>query len=169
MDAFDCIATKLEPTQFAKKRVPDDVKKRVLEAARLTGSGVNYQHWRFVLVNEPTLVKRLADDSTTGKWVGGADFAVLVLTNPKFNFHSFDAGRVVQDMELAAWNFGVASRVFTGFDKEKMTRDFALPAELSLTAAVGFGYPAKKLRGRKNRMQLTEIAFMDRYGQKFPL
>ena len=167
MDTFDAVATKLEPTEFAKKRVPDDVKKKVLEAARLTASGVNYQHWRFVLIQDPTLVKKLADDSTTGKWVAGADFAVLVLTNPRYNFHTFDAGRVVQDMELAAWNFGVASRVFTGFDKEKTTKDFALPPELNLTAAVGFGYPARKLFGRKNRVALSEIAFVDRYGKKF--
>jgi nitroreductase len=166
MDAFDCIATKLEPTEFAKRRVPEEVKKKVLEAARLTASGVNYQHWRFVLIQDPSLVKRLADDSTSGKWVGAADFAVLVLTNPKYNFHVFDAGRVVQDMELAAWNFGIASRVFTGFDREKMVRDFALPAELSLTAAVGFGYPARKLLGRKNRLPLSELAFSDRYGKK---
>ncbi|MDV3277914.1 MAG: nitroreductase family protein [Nitrososphaerales archaeon] len=169
MDTFDCIATKLEPTEYAEKRVPTDVKKKVLEAARLTASGVNYQHWRFVLIQDPARVKKLADDSTTGHWVGGADFAVLVLTNPKYNFHAFDAGRVVQDMELAAWNYGVASRVFTGFDKEKVARDFALPSDLSLTVAVGFGYPAKKLLGRKNRRPLGEIAFLDRYGQKLQL
>lgn len=166
MDTFDCIATKLEPTEYAEKRVPEDVKKKVLEAARLTASGVNYQHWRFVLIQDPARVKRLADDSTTGKWVGGADFAVLVLTNPKYNFHVFDAGRVVQDMELAAWNHGVASRVFTGFDREKISKDFGLPSELNLAAAVGFGYPAKRLLGRKNRLPLGEIAFLDRYGQR---
>lgn len=166
MDTFECIATKLEPTEYAKKSVPTEVKKKVLEAARLTASGVNYQHWRFVLIQDPTMVKKLADDSTTGHWVAAADFAVLVLTNPKYNFHAFDAGRVVQDMELAAWNYGVTSRVFTGFDKERMARDFGLPGELNITVAVGFGYPAKKLLGKKNRMSLAELAFLDRYGQK---
>jgi len=169
MDTFESIATKLEPMEYAKKHIPADVKKKVLEAARLTASGINCQHWRFVLIQDPALVRRLADDSTTGHWVASADFAVLVLTNPKYNFHVFDAGRVVQDMELAAWNYGVASRVFTGFDKEKMTRDFGLPSDLSITAAVGFGYPAKKLLGRKNRLPIAEIAFLDRYGQKLSL
>ena len=166
MDTFDCIATKLEPTEYAKKHVPTEIKKRVLEAARLTASGVNYQHWRFVLVQDPAMVKNLSEDSTTGRWVAGADFAVLVLTNPKYAFHSLDAGRVVQDMELAAWNHGVASRIFTGFDKEKMAKDFDLPAELNLTVAVGFGYPARKILGKKRRMPVTELAFLDRYGQK---
>ena len=101
--------------------------------------------------------------------MAGTNFAILVLTNPKYNFHLFDAGRVVQDMELAAWNHGVASRVFTGFDREKMTRDFNLPGELNITVAVGFGYPAKKLLGRKKRAPIGELASLDRFGQKLQL
>jgi len=50
-----------------------------------------------------------------------------------------------------------------------MTRDFGLPNDLNIAAAVGFGYPAKKLLGRKNRLPIAEIAFLDRYGQKLSL
>jgi nitroreductase len=164
MDTFEAIATKLEPTEYAKKPVPTEVKKRILEAGRLTASGMNYQHWRFILVQDQTMLKKLAEDSTTGKWVASTNFAILVLTNPKYNFHLFDAGRVVQDMELAAWNHGVASRVFTGFAKEEMTR-----GELNLTVAVGFGYPAKKLLGRKKRVPIGELASLDRFGRKLQL
>jgi nitroreductase len=166
MDTFDSIATKLESREFAKRHAPSEVKMKVLEAARLTASGVNYQHWRFVLVQESGRLKKLAEDSTTGQWVGSADFAVLVLTNPKYNFHLLDAGRAVQDMQLAAWNYGVSTRIYTGFKKELMEKDFALPSDLSLTVVVGFGYPAKKTVGKKNRLPLNQIAFLDKYGQK---
>lgn len=169
MDAFDRIATKLETKEYSGRHVPSDVKMKVLEAARLTASGINAQHWRFVLVQEPARLKKLAEDSTTGQWVGSADFAILVLTNPKYNFHAFDAGRVVQDMQLAAWDYGVSSRVYTGVNKDLMTNDFGLPAGLNLTVVVGFGYPAKKVIGRKKRLPLNEIAFLDRYGQKLEL
>jgi nitroreductase len=66
MDTFEAIATKLETTNYAKKRVPTDVKKKVLEAARLTASGMNYQEWKLVLVHQPPRLKKLAEDSTTG-------------------------------------------------------------------------------------------------------
>ncbi|MDV3293655.1 MAG: nitroreductase family protein [Nitrososphaerales archaeon] len=169
MDTFESISTKLETREYAVKRVPSDVKKKVLEAGRLTASGINSQHWRFVVVEEHGRLKKLAEDSTTGQWVASADFAVLVLTDPKYGFHSFDAGRVVQDMQLAAWNYGVSSRVYTGFKKEPMATDFGLPADLNLTVVVGFGYPAKKVVGKKNRLPLDKIAFSDRYGQKLAL
>ncbi len=169
MDTFDRIATKLETKEYSGRHVPSDVKTKVLEAARLTASGINVQHWRFVLVQEPSRLKKLAEDSTTGQWVGSADFAVLVLTNPKYNFHSFDAGRVVQDMQLAAWNYDVSSRVYTGFKKDLMAKDFGLPPDLELTVVVGFGYPAKKVVGRKKRLPVNEVAFLDKYGQKLEL
>jgi hypothetical protein len=34
---------------------------------------------------------------------------------------------------------------------------------------VGFGFPARKLTGRKNRKALKEIAFLGRYGEAVDL
>jgi len=166
MDTFDAIATKMESREYSQKPVPADVKRKVLEAARLTASGMNYQEWKLILVQEPSRIKKLAEDSTTGQWVASANFAVMVLMDPKYNFNTLDAGRVVQDMQLAAWNYGVSSRIFTGFNKEMMQKDFGLPPGLVLTVVVGFGYPVKKIKGKKNRLPLSEVAFEDRYGQK---
>jgi nitroreductase len=169
MDAFECIAKKLELSEYSEKEVPRDVKKKVLEAARLTASGINSQHWRFVFVQEKQNLKKLAADSTTGKWVGSADFAIIVLTDPKYNFHLLDAGRVLQDMQLAAWNYGVASRPYTGFDRDAMARDFALPSGKNLAVVVGFGFPTKKVVGKKNRKPLSELAYSEQYGRALSL
>src|SRR5256712_4636090 len=164
MDTHQAILTKLDVRQFSPKKVPADVKLKVFEAARATQTGNNKQHLRFILVQNKESVKRLAEDSTSGGWVAGADFAVIVLTDPKLGFHLIDTGRAVQDMQLAAWNSGVTSRIYTGFKEENMRKDFAIPKELSPTAVVGLGYPAKKTQGRKNRMPLAELAFLDKYG-----
>ena len=78
-----------------------------------------------------------------------------------------DAGRVAQDMQLAAWNYGVASGLFTGVKEQDLRNDFAIPAELNPTIIVGFGYPARKLSGRrKSRQPLQELVFYEKYGQK---
>ena len=52
MDAFDCIRTKLDIREFSPQKVPHEIKSKVLEAARLTGTGLNTQHWRFILVED---------------------------------------------------------------------------------------------------------------------
>lgn len=168
MDAYECVATKLDVREFDSRNVPVDVKLKVLEAARLTGSGINNQHWRFILVQEHDRLKRLAEDSTTGSWVAQANFAVVVLTNPKFGFHLIDAGRAAQDMQIAAWNFGIISCLYTGLNVEDLRKDFGIPKTLNPSIVLGFGYPARKITGkRKNRKPLSELAFIDKYENRF--
>jgi nitroreductase len=169
MDAFECIRTKLDVREFSNRPVSDDVKLKILEAARLTGSGVNSQHWRFILVQQPESLAKLAGDSTTGRWVGGANFAVIVLTDPSRRFHEIDAGRALQDMQLAAWNFGVTSAPYTGVKADELRRDFEIPANLNPAVVLGFGYPERKLVGRKSRRPLSEIAYLESYGKGLAL
>jgi nitroreductase len=165
MDTFECIATKLEVREFSTQDVPIEIKLKLLEAARLTGTGLNTQHWRFILVDNKENLNKLAEDSTSGSWVKGANFAIIVLTNPEYSFHLIDAGRVLQNMQLAAWNYEVGSGLFTGIREEKLRGDFGIPNELSPTIIVGFGYPARKLTGkRKQRMPLDKLVYYEKFG-----
>jgi nitroreductase len=166
MEAFDCIATKLDIREYSNEDVPANIRSNILEAARLTGTGLNTQHWRFVLVKDKDNLKKLAEDSTSGKWVAGANFAIIVLTDPKYGFHMIDAGRVLQNMQLAAWDQGIGSGLFTGINVEKLRKDYAIPTELNPTVIVGFGYPARKINGkRKNRLPYHELVFYEKYGK----
>ena len=165
MDTFECITTKLEVREFSEQNVSSDIRSKILEAARLTGTGMNTQHWRFILIEKKENLKRLADDSTSGSWVTGANFAIIVLTNPKYGFHLIDAGRVLQNMQLTAWNYKVGSGLFTGIKQEQLRSDFGISNELSPTVIAGFGYPARKLVGkRKNRLSLHELVYYEKYG-----
>jgi nitroreductase len=165
MDTFECITTKLDLREFSSQDISSDIKSRILEAARLTGSGLNTQHWRFVVIEKQKNLEKLAEDSTSGGWVSNANFAVIVLTNPRYKFHMIDAGRVVQDMQLAAWNYGVSSCLFTGMQDEKLRSDFGIPKDLNPTIIVGFGFYAKQTSGKKkNRMPLDELIYYEKYG-----
>lgn len=76
-----------------------------------------------------------------------------------------DAGRVLQNMQLTAWNQGVGSGLFTGIREEKLRNDFVIPKELSPSIIIGFGYPARELKGkRKNRLPLHELVYYEKYG-----
>lgn len=167
METYRTILSKLDVRQFDAKKVPAEVKVQVLEAARSAGTGRNKQHWKFILVQDKESITRLAQDSTSGSWVASADFAVIVLTDPRLEYHLIDTGRAVQDMQLAAWDKGVISGLYTGFKEEKMRTDFAIPSRLNPTAVVGFGYPTKTILGKKDREPLSELVFVDKYGNRF--
>ena len=74
MDTFECITTKFEVREFSQKDVPSDIRLKILEAARLTGTGMNTQHWRFILIDKEENLKRLADDSTKRELGCGCQF-----------------------------------------------------------------------------------------------
>jgi nitroreductase len=165
MDTFDCIATKLDIREYSRQNVPIEIREKILEAARLTGTGLNTQHWRFIVVEDKDNLNKLSDNSTSGKWVAEANFAIIVLTNPKYNYHMIDAGRVLQNMQLAAWNFGVGSGLFTGIKEENIRKNYNIPEQMNITVVVGFGYPANKnLTGkRKNRLPINELVHYEIY------
>ena len=167
MDTYDAIVTKLDVRDFSDRHVEDEIKTKILQAARYTGSSSNTQHWRFILVKDKKNLATLAQDSTSGTWVKNADFAVIINIDPKIPASAIDAGRVLQDMELAAWNFGVVSRLFTGIKEADFRRDFAIPQELKPAAVLGFGYPVKKIKGKKSRKPLEELVFAEGYGKPF--
>ncbi|MDA4121885.1 MAG: nitroreductase family protein [Thaumarchaeota archaeon] len=164
MDAFKCIETKLDVREFTEGTVPSEVRTRVLEAARLTGSAHNRQAWHFILVTTKAGLADLAESCPQGPWVAGADFAVIILTSPRLAIHMLDAGRALQDMQLAAWDSGVASGLTTVFSEEGMRIQFNIPREFSISAVLGFGYPKRKVLGGKSRKPLSELVSQERYG-----
>jgi len=165
MDLNEAIERRLEVREYADEPVDDAVERAVLEAARLAPSGRNAQHWRFLLVDDPADVRELAALSTTGSWVADAAFAVVVCTDPSYLFADIDAGRAVTHMQFAAFDAGVGSCIYTGFDESGMREFLAIPEALDVTAVVGFGYPAGRGRGRKRREPVSAVAFRGRFGR----
>jgi len=167
MDTYEAILTKLDVREFSDRNVDDKIKTKILQAARFTGSSSNSQHWRFILVQERKNLVALSQDSTSGQWVSNANFAVIITIDSRIPGSSIDAGRALQDMELAAWNFGVVSRLYTGVKEEDMRRDFAIPNDLRPAAVVGFGYPIRKIKGKKSRKPLEDIVSVESYGKAY--
>ena len=165
MNTVDCIATKLDIREFSQENVSPSIISTILNSARYSGSGLNTQHWRFIVIKEKSNIKKLSEDSTSGQWIVGANFAIILLTDPNYGFHLLDAGRVIQNMQLSAWENGVGSGIYTGVRDEKMRTDFKIPSNLSISAVLGFGFPKKSITGkRKNRKPLSELAYNEVYG-----
>jgi nitroreductase len=166
MDTFECISSKFEVREFSKKQVPFEIRMKILEAARLTGSGLNTQHWRFIVIEDKERLKKLADDSMSGKWVIDANFAIIILTNPKYSFHLIDAGRVLQNMQMAAWNYGIGSGLYTKINESMLKRDFEIPDEFTPSVILGFGYPAKNFTNKtKDRLPIDKLVYNEQYGK----
>ena len=167
MDVFEAMRTLLAIRSYQDKPVPDPVIRRIVEAGRLTGSGMNGQPWHFIVVRDGETLRRLGALASSGRYVAHAPLAIVVATD-KSRFAVSDASRAIQSMLLTAWADGVGSNWvgFGGLEKVKALLD--IPAGLDVLAILPFGYPARPVgRGKKQRKPLREVAHLERYGRPF--
>jgi nitroreductase len=166
-EVYDAIRTLLAIRRYQARPVPDAVIRRILEAGRLTGSGMNGQPWHFIVVREADTLRRLGALASSGSYVAQAPLAIVVATE-RSRFAVSDASRAIQSMLLAAWADGVGSNWvgFGGLDTVRAVLD--IPAGLDVLAILPFGYPARAVgRGKKQRKPLREVAHLERYGHPF--
>ena len=167
MDAFEAARTLLAVRSYQDKPVPDAVVRRIVEAGRLTGSGMNRQPWHFIVVRDGETLRKLGASASSGPYVAQAPLAIVVATD-RSRFAVSDASRAIQSMMMAAWADGVGSNWvgFGGLEKTKALLD--IPAGLDVLAILPFGYPARAVgRGKKQRKALREVAHLERYGRPF--
>ena len=167
METFEAIRTLLAVRSYKDTPVPDAVVRRILEAGRLTGSGMNRQPWHFIAVRDRDTLRRLGAIASSGSYVAQAPLAIVVATD-RSRFAVSDASRAIQSMLLTAWADGIGSNWvgFGGLESTKAVLD--VPAGLDVLAILPFGYPARAVgRGKKQRKPLRDVAHLERYGRPF--
>jgi nitroreductase len=134
VDPYLAIASKRDERAYAATPVPGEVRRRILDAGRLSGSSKNRQRWEFVVVSGGAK-QRLAEAVYEPKNVRSATLVVAIVGEAS----SFDAGRCAQNMMLAAWGEGVVSC-------PNGVRDADAAAEVcggEVRAILSFGYRAR--------------------------
>jgi nitroreductase len=158
VDPYLAIASKRDERHYTETPVPKEVRERILDAGRLTGSSKNRQPWEFVVVSGEAR-DRLAEAVYAPENLRTATLVVAVVGEAS----GFDAGRCVQNMMLAAWGDGVVSC-------PNGVRDAEAAAEIcggDVRAILSFGYPARgrnpesrsaeEWSARANRKPLSEL------------
>ena len=142
MDTFLTIVSRREVREYDGRPLPDDVVRRILEAGRVSGSSQNRQQWRFVVVESADVRARLAETVYVPANIRGAALVVAIATYGR-GPTSFDAGRVAQNMMLAAWSEGVGSTPNGMPDRAASAAVLGLEEGEEPAIILSFGYPAR--------------------------
>lgn len=168
MEVYEAVRTVLAVREFQNKTVSDDVVRRIVESARLTGSSMNRQPWHFVIVQNHDTLLELGSLVSSGPYNAQAAFAVAVAVNKSSRFGVSDASRAIQSMVLTAWSEGVGSNWTGWVGMTEVASLLGVPRDLDVIAVVPFGYPAQiRTKGKKQRKSLPEVAHSERFGQPF--
>jgi nitroreductase len=153
MDAYRAVVDKRDQRVFLPTPLPEESLRRILQAARMTGSSKNAEPNRLVVVRDRERLKALAALSPSAKFFAYAAAVVVIAQTQR---HEFDAGRCAQNMMVAAWNDGIGSCP-AHLPESEVARLLDVPPAMHVNREVAFGYvdparakaPASVARKRK--------------------
>jgi len=153
MDAYRAVVDKRDQRVFLPRPIPDESMRRILQAARMTGSSKNSEPNRLIVVRDR---ERLAALSTLNPVAKFLSYAAAVIVIAQTHPHEFDAGRCAQNMMVAAWNDGIGSCP-AHLAEAGVSKLLGIPPDVHVNRVVAFGYvdpartaaPASVARTRK--------------------
>jgi nitroreductase len=175
MDGYLATVAKREVREYTDRPVPEDILTKVLQAGRATGSAKNSQPWRFIVLKDRQHRHDLADAMMAPRNLDRCAVAIaVVLTNERLRF---DAGRVAQNMMVAAWALGIGScpNSVRPDAQDRMRQDLGVPADAAIATVITLGYPAPgqphprptadpvKIVAKLNRLSLEELVHRERF------
>ena len=147
-----------------------------LEAARLAPSACNSQPWKFIVVDDTTLLPQMAEAAAgmgMNKWVKTAPVVVAV-TLEKMNFTArigsvikdkeyslLDVGIAVEHFCLQAAELGLGTCIMGWFDEKKVKKLLGI-GNKRVPLLISLGYPDTETR-KKIRKSLEDMSSWNKY------
>ena len=169
MDVYHCSRSRLTVREFRPDKVPASVIRQMLQAARWAPSARNRQPWDFVVIQDRDVLRQIGAIASSGGFIGDAPLAVAVVME-RSGRPEFDAGRALQQMELAAWSQGVGGCVagIRGEENDRVKELLNIPEGKELVTVVAFGYPTDAAAQRtKARKEIADFAHSEKFGQPY--
>jgi nitroreductase len=157
---------------FRPDPLPDELLAEILEVARWTGSGMNRQPWRFVVVRDRMALAAIADASPNAGHVRGAAAAiVIVMDGESPAIEAFDEARAAERILVAATALGLASAIgwIMPLGRPAVAALLGVPEGRTVRTLVSLGYPTEvgarpKAAAGTARKPLSDVVRHERYG-----
>ena len=132
---------------YTPEQIPEDVLSDILEVGRWSGTASNRQGTEVVVVRDSQTMRRMAE--VGARPAAGATVALVVVTPEgadRHDLHTFDSGRLVERLLLAADAHGVGSNIATLKEDgpEIIRQMLRIPAEKRIWTVVTLGYVDKE-------------------------
>jgi nitroreductase len=171
MDYFDVILKRKSVRKYDPEPIPEKTLKKILEAGRVAPSAKNIQPWRFVVVKDKEMKKKVAEACNNQMFMAQADVIVCGCALEKIaygrmgghlNSYPIDLAIALDHMILAAASEGLGTCWIGAFNEEKVKEVLGVPNDVRVVALTPIGWPAEEPKARP-RKELKEIISYDKY------
>jgi nitroreductase len=136
MDAYRAVVDKRDQRNFLPRPLADESLRKILQAARMTGSSKNREPNRLVVIRDRQRLAELGAFGAYAAWLASAAVVVVIAQTER---HEFDAGRCAQNMMLAAWSDGIGSCP-AHLPEAELARMLGIPPEMHVNRVIAFGH-----------------------------
>lgn len=166
MDLIDAIRARRSTRAFEYQPIPKDALVQLVDCGRWAPSGRNEQPVEYVVVDDPKLIKDIANVTDNGRFAENAGALVVVVSRVAKYFIE-DGAAAVENVLLAATALGYASCWIAGDKKDYAGSVLArldVPDDWKLVAILAVGQEAADApRKARERRPINEILHWNRY------
>ena len=171
MDFKDLAQRRYSVRSYQSMPVEREQLLKVLGAALLAPSAVNFQPWKFVVVTDPELLAQL-HGCYHREWFKTAPACIVAIGDHDKGWHRPTDGKDYTDMDvaiavdhlmLAATEIGLGTCWICHFNAEKCAEIFDLPANFEAIAMIPIGYPNSETIPEKKRKTLDQTVLWNKF------
>jgi len=173
MDFYEVVRTRRSVRSYRPDPIPDNVLNRVLDTARISPSGSNRQPWKFILVKDEDVKRKLVPMCGDQAFISEAPLVIVACgQNIHYNRGGYmgdmsmlvDVSIAVDHLTLAARAEGLGTCWIGLFNNESVKKLLQMPEDVNVVALVPIGYPrGKAFKEPESRKSLSEITSINKY------
>jgi nitroreductase len=180
MDFQALVKRRFSVRKYRPQPVEKEKIQRCIESARLAPSASNSQPWKFILVDDPGLVQKVAHETFSmlvpfNKFVKQAPvIVVIVLEKPKLitqigeklknkEWALIDVGIAAEHFCLQAAEEGLGTCMLGWYNEKPIQKLLGIPEKNTIGLLISLGYPDYETIPTKKRKSLDEVLSFNKY------
>ncbi len=168
MNILEIIAKRRSVRRFKPDPIPEKDLMMILEAAHMAPSACNNQNWRFIIVNDNGLKRKLID-SGAALFIKNAPVGILVLydnrtQNVEYSDHIQSGAAAIQNMLLAASALGIGACWVCHLPPKRQLRKLLnIPWYMDPIAYIPLGYSQAKASERPRKASIADLVSYNKF------
>jgi nitroreductase len=170
MDVFKAIKKRRSVRTYLDKPIEEEKLNAVLEAGRLAPSASNRQEWRFVIVRDGEVRRKLGEAANGQSFVGKAPVVIVACAVTDGHVMScgqlcypIDVAIALDHISLAAVEKGLGTCWIGAFNEGKVKEILGIPEKVRVVELMPIGYPAIRTVKEKDRLPFNKIVKHDHW------
>jgi len=170
VDVIQAIKSRKSVRSFLDKKVESEKVTNILEMARLAPSFLNRQDWRFVIIRDVKTKDKLVNYAKSPSFVAespiiivGCGKTIEPITSSDQSSYIIDAVIALNQVTLAAVEYGLGSCWISIFDEKKVKEILDIPEEIKVIGLIALGYPKDQSVSEKRRIPLAQLIKFEKW------